>query len=351
MILRTPEYYSDFHCTADACPRNCCIGWEVVMDAETAARYRTVPGPMGQRLRGALTVDREGKRCMTRQGGRCPFLNEKNLCEVYMALGAGYTGMVCRTHPRFTEEYGCLKEISLSASCPEVARLLLSRKTPLLFPERETHEPETKPDEWLRPLLTCRKRELEILQNRALPWRTRAAWFLLLANDVQVLLDNGSPDEIGLLCAACAGLPSELPEEVTAPGEGLFPEALRMLEDMEILETDWLPLLRAAEQPAKVWLPDWALERISCYFVFRYFLRTVNDGDLLSRAEFAVFGALSVERLAGYTMTAEAALYRFCRELEHDEENLKTLCTNFCNSPSVGLARFFQELCKDGDAL
>ena len=346
MILRTPEYYSDFHCMADACPRNCCVGWEVVMDEETEARYRTVPDPMGRRLRGALRVDEEGKRCMTRQGGRCPFLDERNLCEVYMALGPEYTGKVCRMHPRFTEEYGCLKEISLSASCPEVARLLLSRKTPLLFPEREVREPETKPDEWLGPLLTCRKRELEILQNRALPWRTRAAWFLLLANEMQILLDNGNLDEMDSLCESCAELPPELPEEVIAPGEGLFPAALRILEGMEILEADWLPLLRAAERPTGVRLPDWALERISCYFVFRYFLRTVNDGDLLSRAEFAVFGTLSTERLAGYTMTAEAALYRFCREVEHDAENLETLRTNFCNSPSAGLARFFEELRK-----
>lgn len=344
LILRTPEYYSDFHCVAGVCPQNCCVGWEVVVDEETAACYRMLSGVVGEKLRKALTVDEEGECCLIRQARRCPFLNEKNLCQVYMTLGPERTSEVCRTHPRFTEEYGNLKEISLSASCPETARLLLSRKTPLEFVEQEISDPETEPDEWLRPLLICRSRMLAILRDRSSPWRTRAAWGLLFANDAQMILDGDRLDGMKTLCDACMGLPAELPAEVTAPGEGLFPAALRILEHMEILEEDWLPLLRAAEQPSWVRLPDWALERISCYFVFRYFLHTVNDGDLLSRAELAVFAPLAVERLAGQTVTTEAALYRFCRELEHNEENLERLRSDFCNLPSMGLGRFFQEL-------
>lgn len=344
MILRTPEYYSAFHCVAGSCPQNCCVGWEVVVDDETAAYYRSLPGAQGQRLQSALTVDEEGDCCLIRQGRRCPFLNPDNLCRIYLELGPERTGEVCRTHPRFAEEFGTLKEISLSASCPEAARLLLSQKTPLRFAEQEIPEPESEPDVWLAPLLTCRARMLAILEDRTLPWRTRAAWMLLLANDAQALLDGDRLEEMGALCDDCAVLPEELPEEVRAPGNGLFPAALRILEHMEILEDDWLPTLRAAEQPPRLRLEDWALERISCYFLFRCFLHAVNDGDLLSRAELAVFAPLVVERLAGQTVTTEAALYRFCREVEHDAENLETLRSDFCTEPSVGLKQFFEEL-------
>lgn len=350
LILRVPEYYTDFHCVGGSCPRNCCVGWEIAVDEKTAAAYRAFPGPLGDCLRQALSKDADGEYRMVRQGRRCSFLDEKNLCRIQAALGSAYTSEVCRVHPRFTEEYGPLREISLSASCPEVARLLLFRTTPLSFPEWELPEPGTEPDEWLEPLLLCRSRMLEILCRRSLPWRTRAAWALLFANEAQTILDDGDRGDLEELCLACAQLPLELPAQVTVPGEGLFPAGLRVLEQMEILEEDWPALLRAAERPSQFRLPDWALERISCYFIFRYLLHTVNDGDLLSRAELAVFGPLTAERLASRTGTAEAALYRFCRELEHDRENLKTLQSDFCSLPSVSLGRFFEELSAGADS-
>ena len=54
MQTLVPDYYEDFHCMAGACPHSCCIGWEVVIDPETARRYGTVPGPLGERLRAAI---------------------------------------------------------------------------------------------------------------------------------------------------------------------------------------------------------------------------------------------------------------------------------------------------------
>lgn len=347
MVLRVPDYFLDFHCVAAACPRNCCIGWEIVIDDKTAAHFKNVPSPLGDRLRAALTYDGEGERCMLQTPSyRCPFLNSRNLCEIYLTLGEESTGAVCRTHPRFTEEFGCLRETSLSASCPETARLLLASEKPLTFPSRKTEEPAENCDDWLLPLLTCRKRGFAILQDRRLPWRIRALWFLLFSNNVQALLDDDRVEDLPELCKAFCDLPAELPKELTAAGEGLFPEAVRVLKNMEILEDDWLPLLHKAETATAWTLPDWAMERISCYFVFRYFLRAINDGDLLSRAELTVFGALCVEHLAGYTMTAEAALYRFCRELEHDRDNLKTLREKFYLDPALSLKHFFEELCK-----
>lgn len=46
-----PAYYEEFQCVADACRHNCCIGWEIDIDEETAARYQKIPGELGDRLR------------------------------------------------------------------------------------------------------------------------------------------------------------------------------------------------------------------------------------------------------------------------------------------------------------
>ena len=83
MKLRVPDYFDDFSCLAGACPHSCCMEWEVVLDEDTARRYRALPGPLGERLRAAMQLDGEDW-CFLLRGGRCPFLNQENRCEVHL---------------------------------------------------------------------------------------------------------------------------------------------------------------------------------------------------------------------------------------------------------------------------
>ena len=39
MKVTAPAHYALFHCLAGACPDTCCVGWEVVVDEESARRY------------------------------------------------------------------------------------------------------------------------------------------------------------------------------------------------------------------------------------------------------------------------------------------------------------------------
>lgn len=342
MIIRVPDYYEEFECLASACPHNCCIGWEVAVDDAAAAYFKAVPGPFGARVRAALTADGEGQRCFVRTDGRrCPLLDSRNLCEVQLRLGAEHTGEVCRTHPRFTEDYGAARETSLAASCPAVCRLLLGSREQLRFPGTRTPEadaPWTSP--LLEGLLAVRAQALEILCCRSLSLKSRMEWFLLLANDAQALLDDDRRTELPDLCGAYATLEEE-PELELAPGPGIFPRALETMEALEHLEPDWAPLLSAARAAEPGEVPDWAGERILCYFVFRWLLKAVGDGDLLSRAELAVFGFLTVRRLAGM-VPLEDALSRYCREIEHSRENLDALRQTFCTQ--LDLAAFLREV-------
>ncbi len=49
MLHVYPPFYKDFHCTASACPDNCCVGWEVVVDDAAAGFYNRLPAPLGGR--------------------------------------------------------------------------------------------------------------------------------------------------------------------------------------------------------------------------------------------------------------------------------------------------------------
>ena len=140
MLIRVPDYYDRFRCLAGACPHTCCEAWEVVIDGETAARYQELSGPLGEKLRQAMAVDEEGDVCFPLSGGRCPFLDGENLCEIHRELGEEATSVTCQEHPRFTEDYGSFREISLSASCPAANALLLGSSQTLTFCTRETTE-------------------------------------------------------------------------------------------------------------------------------------------------------------------------------------------------------------------
>lgn len=49
MLHSFPAFYETFRCLAGACPDNCCVGWEVVVDDDTARRYAALGTPLGRR--------------------------------------------------------------------------------------------------------------------------------------------------------------------------------------------------------------------------------------------------------------------------------------------------------------
>ena len=314
MRVTVPDYYEDFRCLAGKCPHTCCEKWEVVIDEDSAALYQTVSGPLGGKLRSALKRDEDGDLCFPLNGGRCPFLDGENLCEIHKTLGEDATSVTCREHPRFTEDYGPFREVTLSASCPAANALLLGSREPLTFRTFETEGAGEEGDEWLEYLIPLRRRMLDILTDRSRPLKARLASFLSLALSAQgCLADDRLKD-----------LPNAEEIALSQAEASLFPAALDFLASLEALDGDWPALLEQAAAAEKALQPEALLERIAVYFAFRYLLKAVNDGDLLSRAELVVFAVLTVERLATVCGLAEA-LRRFSAEIEHNDDNLDAL--------------------------
>ena len=120
-----PNYYNEFSCIADKCEATCCAGWQIVVDEASLKRYKKVAGEFKQRIREG--VDFKEGVFYQKNGKRCAFLNEQNLCDMYTALGETAFCETCRRYPRHIEEFENVREFTLSASCPEVARILLSQ--------------------------------------------------------------------------------------------------------------------------------------------------------------------------------------------------------------------------------
>lgn len=124
-----PKYYFDFKCIADQCKHNCCIGWEIDIDDDTYEKYRAVSGEMGERL--ARHIEAEGEpHFKLGNDERCPFLNEKNLCDIITELSEASLCQVCRDHPRFRNYFDEHIEMGLGITCEEAARIVLSSKLP-----------------------------------------------------------------------------------------------------------------------------------------------------------------------------------------------------------------------------
>ena len=138
MLLRVPYYYENFFCQASKCKHSCCVGWEIDVDKEKEKYYKSVPGSFGERLRREMTEDDKFRL----KGERCAFLNEENLCDIFIALGEDALCETCSEYPRFCIRYGNIMERGLGLSCEEAARLLFLEDVPFSLVEKEVEEPE-----------------------------------------------------------------------------------------------------------------------------------------------------------------------------------------------------------------
>ena len=201
------DYVNKFSCLAGKCPDTCCKDWQIILDEDAIARYASLPGELGEQVRAAMLTE-NGETRFRERGGNCVLLRDDGLCPLQAAYGAEMLCRTCFTHPRFTEEYGQTAELTLSASCPEAARLLLEHDAPLTLTETDDGGPviPNELDPALYPaLLAARTASIRLAQDRARPVADRLALILLLARRVQRLLDEGRDELVPVLARRFLG--------------------------------------------------------------------------------------------------------------------------------------------------
>ena len=337
-----PDYAAQFHCLAGACPDTCCKDWEIILDKDAIARYRALPGAFGDEVRASLTTDAEGDTMFRLLDGHCPLVREDGLCRVQLALGEAGLCNTCRTHPRFIEEYGATRELSLSISCPAAARLLLEHPAPVTFFSREDGAPvegcnDLDPELYLS-LRAARQTAFSIAQNRALPIADRLSLLLLFAVRLQKLLDGkhyGRLDPLLERFSSESGCRRQLARarRLQSKKSSFFPCWL-ILNNMEHLTARFAKLLDSMMQVQTPGGFDGACssqwENLTVYFLYRYFLKACVDGDVLTQTACCVFHVLSIASMFScahertpQTLCTLAGLYS--KEVEHSEENLLLL--------------------------
>lgn len=312
MKIRKPAYFESFCCIAGQCPDSCCKEWEVEVDERSAAFYRNLEGPLGDRLRDVLRDDPDWGTVMTIENGRCPMWRTDRLCRIQAELGHDALCKTCRDFPRLYHDYGTFRELGLELSCPEAARLILtSPAAPFAEEDIPGGDAPEYDEDAMSILLQTRSIALDILQNPRYSPAQALTLLLYYGYHAQGLLDGAdTPD----FCAA--DLLAQAKEMAIRGGEQALIDFLRQLE---ILNPQWSARLSTPISPA----PWTALFRnLAQYFIERYWLQAVSDYDLISRVKLAVVSCIAVRLLGGDPIqTAQA----YSKEIENSPENMDTL--------------------------
>ena len=362
MQITRPDYYKEFSCIAGDCPDTCCAGWQIMIDEKSLGKYRRLTGDFRARLHNGIDWKDKTFRQYRR---RCEFLNENNLCDIYSEAGKDMLCHTCRTYPRHIEEFEGLREISLSLSCPEAARILLGMKHKVQFLTTEKEMPEETYEEFdyllFTALMDTRDYFLEIIQNRRIPMSLRLCKLLACAHDFQLCYDknelykwedfrnrhissgfgeiflsrvqkwkNHEDNRHSLITRMWKTILPEM--EILSPGwhEFLGERLLYLYTGGEIAYYQRLNAFSHAN-------PDWEIqmEQLLGYWIFTYFCGAVYDGEIFAKVKMAVVSTLFIRDLAAGRFTENeenlsftelvTICYRFSRELEHSDPNLNKL--------------------------
>ena len=333
MIFRTPSYYGKFRCIAEKCSDNCCIGWEIDIDSDTMKYYGSIGGSFGERLKNNI---RDGSFVLT-EGERCPFLNSLNLCDIYTELGEEHLCQICTDHPRFYEWFGSVKEGGVGMCCEAAAKLILSEDMTLTETDFPDEDCESCDPELYRLLLSARETMISHLQSDSFP--EAVCTMLDFTVELQYRMDNGE-----------YSLPQW--ERVTKAEAPDIKAVMDFYSTLEPIDGKWLPFIRSCtSEGGYIREHEIYLRRIAVYMLFRYFMKGVHDGEIVSRVKLAAVSAWMIGHLVlcsaggksvSFEDIAETAM-NYSKEVEYSEENLEALADAFyeeecfCTSRIIGL--------------
>lgn len=356
-----PEYYKKFQCIAEKCENTCCAGWGIAIDDKTLEKYKNCKGSFGNRLHNSIDWKEQSFEQIDK---RCAFLNEQNLCDIYSEVGKDMLCKTCKRYPRHIEEFENLREVSLSLSCPEVARIILGRKekTRFLTSFRETKEEEYEEFDFFlfTKLQEVRDFLMEVVQREELSLEYRMSFLVAVCHDIQGRISRGKLFEIDDLLERYSKetfqrqAEKKFAEYMGCPLESFEAKKkiYRNLYELEVLDENWTKRLKAYEellykegeeayhknrQEFRTYYKaqEYQYTQILVYFLFGYFSGAVYDENAYDKVRFAVVNTMLIQEMDIALWISNGKkldfggqvdlVHRFAREMEHSDPNLEEM--------------------------
>lgn len=350
MLLRIPAFYDSFHCIADKCTDTCCVGWEIDIDEVSAKRYAKVQGEFGKKLRQNI----EDNHFKLRPGDRCPFLRQDGLCDMICHLGESSLCDICREHPRFVEVYGDIMEKGVGLCCEEAVRLLLECKgtatSPITFVEREIDEfPDDIPEDAIEArnaIFEERNHLFAILVDHGKPLNKRLAELLDYAIETSGLdiAEQGDKHRSNIIDNEISNNIHQSWINILGKGESYGPawdSAYKQLKE------NGRQIIKDASQDLRNPLfSDSDGEKIIAYLLFRYYEKSLFDGNSLTKVEFAIYFWIMLQKLGQVFANATNpqakidAVKLLSKQTEYSEEIMAIFEQEFMENPSFSPTNF-----------
>lgn len=334
MTYIIPDCFKNFKCTASACSDNCCIGWEIDVDEESYKFYKSLDDDFGKKI--IANIETGEVRCFRLgENERCPFLNEENLCQIITRLGEDKIPEICRNHPRFFNWLYDRTEMGIGLCCEEGARMLFSSKDKL-----KVDVDYTLTDDLSDVLTYTRGKSLDIIQDRSLSLFERLIRFLGCSQEVDERLM--AEDVQGMVAVAESF--ANMQEAVRVEPADDLKNLIKIFSDLEPINDEWTKYIKTvckkSEEIGKKRTEFfkqhrdriYEYEHFTVYLICRYYMKALEDFDLLSRANFIVLCVLFLMVMDINSYINHEKDYRitncvlFSKEVEYSEENINAIC-------------------------
>ena len=372
MKITQPDYYDQFQCINSLCQDNCCIGWEIDIDAPALLRYQNFSGEWKIRMKESISLEETPHFILT--DNRCPFLNKENLCDLILAFGEDSLCQICTEHPRFHQWFPGTTEHGLGLSCEAAGKLIFASEAPASFITAETgcksHNEESV---LLNLLFRARQRAFDLLQNRNYCIEERLSLLLAFGEDLQDCLDMQQYSSIEYLADDYGNtvflnhLLSQLKvsPESSANYINLFQELLSSFQKLEPIDETWrlplntlsgnLPLLLNKRLAFMEYYSQrqYEYEHLTVYYAYRYFMNAFFDGDLLSKTKFTVISFLInlLLDINHWLSHKELSLddrinlsKAYSKQVEYSQENLRILENECFKNPAFSVSSLLSML-------
>ncbi|MBR3948112.1 MAG: flagellin lysine-N-methylase [Clostridia bacterium] len=301
-----PDYYEKFKCIAGDCKHNCCIGWEIDIDEFTLDYYNSVEGEMGERFKKYISREGDAPHFCLSDNERCPFLNEKNLCDIISALGEDALCDICADHPRFRNYFSDREEIGLGLCCESAGQLILGNKekTNLVCIYDDGEKESLTTEEEL--VLKLREALFSIVQNR------------------EKTVDERIKDAFEFFSIK--------------PKERKITEWAEIFLSMERLDEKWTELLLKMKNAPELTDAltfenefETVFEQLLWYFIYRQFSLSAEDGRLKERIIFALESCLFIMKICAFHKKSYGSISLddiveysrlYSSEMEYSSENV-----------------------------
>lgn len=311
MKLVAPNYYKEFRCIADKCRHSCCIGWEIDIDDRTLQFYRSVGGEFGKRLQDNITEENDTAHFCLKADERCPFLNDRGLCDIITTLGEAALCQICDDHPRYRNFYSDREEIGVGLSCEAAAQLVLSQREKMQLVSLDDGDELLWEEEC--EFIALRQKLWDMLQNREKAVEKRI-------------------EDVFAYCGI---------KEISKTPQ----QWARIYKNLERLDDVWGAVLEKLEKadtdslnmPCDI-QTETAFEQLMCYFTYRHLSDSLDDGRFVARLMFCVqsyrmikwIAALHYSKYESADMETLSEIVRiYSAEIEYSTENIETLLDIF----------------------